>query len=90
MSLLHNFALLTDITVAIRCEQLLEVGDLTLQLLPIIGFTDMDAVLHLLHNLDLRRILGTLSEALMLCQRQMTRVENERIAGDAGAGVVGL
>ena len=26
----------------------------------------------------------------MLCQRQMAGVENERIAGDAGAGVVGL
>ena len=50
----------------------------------------MDAVLHLLHDLDLRRIFGSLPEALMLCQRQMAGVENERIAGDAGAGVVGL
>ena len=50
----------------------------------------MDAVLHLLHDLNLRRILGSLSEALMLCQCQMAGVEDERIAGDAGAGMVGL
>ena len=78
-------------------EEALEVVDLQLQLFAAIGVANVDAIVLEVLKLYVRMHIDAFDdgfllrlEMIVLDQLEAVAVEDERIAGDAGGGVVGL